>query len=140
MLFWKQDSISAHPFELAQTLNFKNHINILASYPFFEIELENEYDPELQLGNTILLPNSKMTPVSSPDFNPFSESVLGPVPVLREIESPIFYDHHIEIDQFHTFESSLTNWQVLIFMKLNSMRNITSILKFVIQIKFLNQY
>ena len=39
----KQDSISAHPFELAQTLNFENHIDILPSYPFPEIELENEY-------------------------------------------------------------------------------------------------
>jgi len=44
--FEKQDSISAHPFELAQTPNFENHIGILASYPFSEIELENEYDPE----------------------------------------------------------------------------------------------
>ena len=31
--FGKHDSISAHPFELAQTLNFENHIDILASYP-----------------------------------------------------------------------------------------------------------
>ena len=35
--FGKQDSISAHPFELAQTLNFENHIDILANYPFLEI-------------------------------------------------------------------------------------------------------
>ena len=49
MLFWRKDSILAHPFELAQTLNFENHIDILASYPFPEIELENEYDPELNL-------------------------------------------------------------------------------------------
>jgi len=34
-----EDSISAHPFELAQTLNFENHIDILASYPFPKIEL-----------------------------------------------------------------------------------------------------
>ena len=40
--FGKQDSILAHPFELAQTPNFENHIDILASYPFLEIELENE--------------------------------------------------------------------------------------------------
>ena len=53
--FGKQDSISVHPFELAQTPKFENHINILVSYPFSEIELEGEYDPEPQLGNSILL-------------------------------------------------------------------------------------
>ena len=64
-----------------------------------------------------------MTPVSSPDFDLFLESTLDPVPIHHEIESLVFYDHHIEIDQFHTFESP--NWQVLIFLKLNSMRNVT---------------
>ena len=29
------------------------------------------------------------------------------MPIHREIESPIFYDHHIELDQFHTFESPI---------------------------------
>ena len=48
-----------------------------------------------------------MTPVSSFDFNPSLESTLDPMPVHREIESPIFYDHHIELDQFHTFESPI---------------------------------
>ena len=47
--FGKQDSISAHPFELAQTLNFESDIDSLASYPFPEIELENEYDHEPQV-------------------------------------------------------------------------------------------
>ena len=47
--FGKQDFISAHPFKLAQTPNFENDIDSLASYPFSEIELENEYDPEPQL-------------------------------------------------------------------------------------------
>ena len=48
-----------------------------------------------------------MTPVSSPDFNLFSESTLDPMPIHNEIESPIFDDHHIELDQFHTFESPI---------------------------------
>jgi len=47
--FGNQDSISAYPFELDQTSNFENPINILASYHFPEIELENEYDPEPQI-------------------------------------------------------------------------------------------
>jgi len=45
----KQDSISAHPFDLTQTPNFENHIDILPSYTFPEIEFEKEYDPDLNL-------------------------------------------------------------------------------------------
>ena len=42
--FGNQDSISVHPFELDQHQNFENLVDILASYPFLEIELEHEYD------------------------------------------------------------------------------------------------
>ena len=45
--------------------------------------------------------------MSLPDYYLFPESVLDPMPVLRENESPIFYDHHIKLDQFHTFESPI---------------------------------
>ena len=82
-------------------------IDSLASYSFPEIELENEYDHEPQLSDSILLPDSIMTPVSSPDFNLFSESTLDPVPIHNEIESPIFDNHHIELDQFYNFESPI---------------------------------
>ena len=102
MLFWK---IRFQSFELIQTLNFENDIDSLASYLFPKIELENEYDPELQLGNSVLLPDSIMTLVSSLDFNLFPESTLDPVPIHREIESPIF-DDHIELDQFYNFWKS----------------------------------
>ena len=105
--FGTQGSISAQSFELAQTPNFESDIDSLASYPFPEIELENEYDHEPQLSDSILLPDSIMTPVSSPDFDPFPESVLDPVPIHCEIETPIIYDDHIELDQFHTFESPI---------------------------------
>jgi len=100
--FGNQDSISAQPSELVQT---SDPIDILASFPFPEIELEN--DPELSLDDSILLPDPIMTPVPSPDFTPFPKSVLDPVPVHFEIESPLFYDDHIELDQFHTFESPI---------------------------------
>ena len=83
--FGKQDSISVQSFELAQTPNFENDIDNLASYSFPEIELENDPDP--QLGYSILLPDSIMTPVSSPDFNLFPESTLDPVPI------PVSYTH-----------------------------------------------
>ena len=71
-----------------------------------EIELENEYDHEPQLSDSILLPDPIMTPVSSPDFD-FLESTLDPEPIPYEIESPIFYDYHVELDQFHTFDSHI---------------------------------
>ena len=58
--FGKKDSISVQPFEL------DNDIDSLASYPFPEIKLENEYNSEPQLGDSILLLNSIMTLVSSP--------------------------------------------------------------------------
>ena len=37
--FGKQDSISVQPFELAQTLNFENDIDSLASYPFLNLRM-----------------------------------------------------------------------------------------------------
>ena len=78
-----QDSISVPPFELTQ--NFENHLDILASYPFFEIELMQEcLDP--QVGNFISLFDSIMTLVSLLDFFSTPESTLNPVPVHREIE------------------------------------------------------
>ena len=40
--FGNQDSISAHPFKLNQTLSFESYIYILASYPMLEIELEHD--------------------------------------------------------------------------------------------------
>jgi len=103
--FRNQDSISVHPFEVDQHQIFENHIDVLVSYPFSEIELENECDLEPQLGNSFLLLDSITTLVSSPDCKPFPESILDPVSVHREIESPIFYDQQVELDQYHTFES-----------------------------------
>ena len=101
--FGNQDSISEQPCELTQT---PHDIDSLASFPFPEIELENDYDPEPQLSDSILFPDSIMTPVSSPDFNLFSESTLDPVPVHNEIESPIFEDH-IELDQLYNFANPI---------------------------------
>jgi len=123
--FENQDSISAHPFEVDQHQILENHIDMLASYPFPEIELDNECNLEPQLGNSIPLPDSIMTLVSLSNFNFLPESVLDLVPVHREIESPIFCDHHIKLDQFHTFESLIDKLAILIFMKFNSIRNVT---------------
>ena len=46
-----------------------------------------------------------MTPLSLPDFNPFSESVLDLVAIHCEIELLIFYDHHTELDQYQSFKN-----------------------------------
>ena len=90
--FGNQDSISSYPFELDQTSCFENHIDILASYPFPEIEPKYECDPKPQLGNSISFLDSILTLVFLLNFNHFPESVLNPVPVHCEIESPIFQD------------------------------------------------
>ena len=91
----------------------------MASYPFLEIELENEYDPESQLANLISLPDSIITEVFLTDFRLFLESTLDPVPIHREIESPIFYHQQIELDQFYTFECPIDKLISSHFYKLN---------------------
>ena len=50
-----------------------------------------------------------MALVFLPDFNPFPESVLDLVPIHHEIESPIFDDHHIELENKCDPESQLDN-------------------------------
>ena len=67
MLF-SQDSISEHTFKLDQTPSYENRLGILVSFPFPKIELELESDPEPQVGNSISLFDSIMTPVSLSDF------------------------------------------------------------------------
>ena len=68
MLFWKSRFNFSKPIETYQTLRFENHIDILASYPFPEIEIEYESDPEPQVGDSISLFDSIMTLISLPDF------------------------------------------------------------------------
>ena len=65
--FGNLDSISEHTFELDHTLSYESRLDILASYPFSEIELELE-DPEPQVGNFTSLFDSIMTLVSLSDF------------------------------------------------------------------------
>ena len=114
--FGKQGSISAQSFKLAQTPKFESDIDRLASYPFPEIELENEHDHEPQLSDSILIPYSIMTLMSSPDFNLFPESIL---------DCPSLMIIILNLTNFILLKVPLTNWQVLIFIKINSMRNVT---------------
>ena len=91
--FGNPASISEHTFELDQTPSYESRLDILTSYPFPEIEIEPESDPEPQVDDSFSLFDSIMTPVSLPDFFSIPESTLNPVPVHREMESPISYDH-----------------------------------------------
>jgi len=90
----------------------------LVSYPFLEIELEHECDPEPQLGNSIPLFDSILTTVSLLDCNHFPESVLNFVLVHRQIESPIFQDQHFELDYYHTFESPIDKLESFYFYEI----------------------
>jgi len=71
MLFWKPRFNLAHPFEPDQHQNFERHIDILASYPFSEIELEHECDLEPKINNSVSLLNSMLTPISLSHFKYF---------------------------------------------------------------------
>ena len=59
--------------------------DILASYPFPEIELDLECDPDPHVSNFISLFGSIMIPVCLPDFFSISESTQNLVPVHCEI-------------------------------------------------------
>ena len=78
--------------------------------------------------------------MSLPDANPLSKSVLDPVPVHYEIESPVLYDHHIALDQFHTFESPIDKLTSSHFFEIELNEECDLSLKFMILFKFLNQY
>ena len=71
----------------------QHHLDILARYPFPEIELALDSDPEPHVGDFISLFDSIMTLVFLPDFFSILKSTLNPVPVHYEIKSPISYDH-----------------------------------------------
>ena len=86
-----QDSISFHPFELAQISRI-----ILTFWQvilFSEIELMQDCDLDPQIGHSISLFDSIITLVSLRDFFHIPESILNHVSVHCEIELPIFYDH-----------------------------------------------
>ena len=68
-------------------------LDLLVSYPFPEIKLELESDPEPHVGDSISLFDSIMILVSLPDFFTIPELTLNHVLVHCEIGSPISYDH-----------------------------------------------
>jgi len=116
--FGNQDSILVHPSELNQTSNIENPIDILASYPFPEIELEHEYDPESQLGNSISLPDSIITEVFLPNFRIFPCQYWILCESIMILNHQSFMINKLNLTNFILLNVPLTYWQVLIFMKL----------------------
>ena len=97
--------------ELDQFHSFENSIDKLASSHFCGIELHEEYDLEPQLRDSILFPDSIMTPVSLPDFNPFPESTLDLFPIHNELNHPSLRII-LNLPNSLLLKVPLTNWQV----------------------------
>ena len=89
--FRNQDSISAHPFKLDQTLSFESPIDILASYPFLKLKLNMKVI--LNLKFVILFHFLTQLQYLYQIFFSILESTLNPVLVHHEIESQISYNH-----------------------------------------------
>ena len=69
----------------------------LASYPFPEIELEDECEPELQVSDSSPFIESLSTPVVLPKLSNVLEPVL--IPILPELESIISPIHIPSVDK-----------------------------------------
>ena len=59
----------------------------------YEIELNQECDPDSQICDPVQISESILTPVLLPDLSNILESVLIPIPVILELESPILESH-----------------------------------------------
>jgi len=96
--------ISSYQPELDQHQTLDN----LASYPFPEIDLEDECEFELQCRNSSLILESISTPVVLPKLVKVLELVLTPIiPELESIISPIhipFMDENQDSILLHPFE------------------------------------
>ena len=98
-------------------------------YPIPEIEFEDECEPELQFSDSSPILKSISTPVVLPKLSNVLEPVLIPIiPKHKLIISPIHIpsvDENQDSISLHPFELSkilgttLTFWQVILFLKLN---------------------
>ena len=121
----------------------------LASYPFSEIELEDECEPELQVSDSSPFIESLSTSVVLPKLSNVLEPVL--IPIIPELDSIISPIHIPSVDKnqdsisLHPFElakileTTLTFWQVILFPKLNLSLKVILNLKLVISFHFLIQ-
>ena len=65
----------------------------MASSHFYRIELNEECDFDPQICDPVQIPESILTPVLLPNLSNILESVLIPIPVILELESPILDGH-----------------------------------------------
>ena len=79
-----------HHIELDQFHTFESPIDKLASSCFYEIELNEECDFKSQINDPIKISDSILIPALLPDLINILESVLIPIPIILELESPIF--------------------------------------------------
>ena len=63
-------------------------IDNLVSSHFYEIELNQECDPDSQICDPVQIPESILTPVLLPSLSNILESVLILIPIIFELESP----------------------------------------------------
>ena len=82
-----------HHIELDQFHTFESPMNKLASSHFYEIELNQECEPDSQNCDPVQISESILTPISLPDLSNILESVLIPIPVILELQSAILNCH-----------------------------------------------
>jgi len=63
----------------------------LASSHFYELNEECDFDS--QICDPVQIPESILTPILLPNLSNILESVLVPIPVILELESPILKSH-----------------------------------------------
>jgi len=79
--------------ELDECHTYESPIDELASSYFYEIELNEECDLDSQICDPVQIPESILTAVLLPNLSNILESVLVPIPVILELESPILECH-----------------------------------------------
>ena len=91
--FGNPASISSYQPELDQNQT----LDILASYLFSKLELEDECEPELHFSDSSLILKSISTPIVLPKLSNILEPVL--IPILPELESIISLIHIPSVDE-----------------------------------------
>jgi len=76
----------------------------LASFPFNEIELEDECDTNSQCCDSVLLFEFILILVSSPNLDPILKSTWISIPIKLEYEPPILDSHIPLLDNEYEFE------------------------------------
>ena len=82
-----------HRIELDQYHTFESHIDKLTKFPFKKVKLRQECDFDPQICDAIQISESILTPVLLPNLSNILKSILIPIPVILELESPTLGTH-----------------------------------------------